>query len=175
MFHYDPVNEQNVPDFNRIYNIHNLISNNDFFNNHQESVYDYNDKIVEQTTPFTNITNNATNTNEAIKRNNKQLLEHDHDYERHKKLKRGYCEDNDVLTTSNSGTKRPRCKSIVTNKEMNCFFELLTDNVIIKEFIERDQCCLISDKVSCNHNYSGLQLYFIFCLLVRFSNGFYLF
>ena len=65
---------------------------------------------------------------------------------RHKNtMKRDYCEDNESPNL-NSGTKR--CKpTIVTDKEMRYFFNLL-ENENIQDFLDRDKCCLISDKVN---------------------------
>lgn len=47
-----------------------------------------------------------------------------------------------------SGRKSPakKAKFLVTYKEMNDFFNLLKDQSI-SEFLKRDACCLISDKV----------------------------
>ena len=61
-------------------------------------------------------------------------------------MKRGYSEDNEA-TFDKSETKR--CKSGlvgVQEMQMNCFFELL-ENRNIKKFLQRDACCLVSDKV----------------------------
>jgi hypothetical protein len=83
--------------------------------------------------------------------NNNNIFDNhqDHDYDlRHKTtMKRGYCEDNEA-TFDKTGTKR--CKSTlvsVREMQMNSFFQLL-ENKNIKSFLERDACCLISDKVS---------------------------
>ena len=78
----------------------------------------------------------------------KNKIKHDdHDYDLRNKntMKRGYCEDNESQYL-NSGTKR--CKpTIVTDREMRYFFNLLEkDN--IQDFLDRDRCCLISDKVN---------------------------
>jgi hypothetical protein len=50
---------------------------------------------------------------------------------------------------SNGGSRRSpakKSKSLVTYKEMTDFFQLL-ESKTIKEFLKRDSCCLISDKV----------------------------
>lgn len=56
-------------------------------------------------------------------------------------LKRG-CDD-DLNSTRSS----KKSKSIVTLREMKEFFHLLDDETI-KEFLKRDKCCMVSDKVT---------------------------
>lgn len=70
-------------------------------------------------------------------------------------VKRGYDyvdtveTEDDSLPLAIGGRKSPakKAKFIVTFKEMNDFFNLLKDQSI-SEFLRRDACCLISDKVN---------------------------
>ena len=147
----DSFHDQNVPDF-----FQQLENNNNYdclYN--QENIYEINkNKNIDgkNSELNSNTTSSAIGTeislDNTLKKDKEQYYDqNDNDYEQRQKttMKRGYCEDNDLIA-NNAGTKRARCKSVVTDKEMNQFFQLLEDD-IIQEFLHRDRCCLISDKV----------------------------
>lgn len=87
--------------------------------------------------------------------------------------------EDDSLPVAVGGRKSPakKAKFIVTYKEMNDFFNLLKDQGV-SEFLRRDACCLISDKVNFNSLLTSLILlsfFFLAICLVRSSHGLYLF